>query len=268
MDDTDHPPVEQISSLCMSCHSTGTTRLLLTRIPFFREVLLSSFSCPSCHLQNSEIQSAGAIQQRGVRLTFRASTPQDLQRQVVKGDGCVIRVEELDLEIPKGRGQLTNLEGLLSMVKADLETGQDVRREADERVYEAVQGVITGIDCIVGGNRLPITITIDDPTGNSSLEPSPDDTGGKYKSTNYNRTPQQNAEIGLGDGDITEDAPIDDGTTAPPPSHRPEYSAAASLFPHKAPTNGTTPNSIPTNSTDTPEDDEIEENKLQSSSGH
>jgi hypothetical protein len=34
--------VDEIESLCMNCHENGQTRLLLTRIPFFKEVILSS----------------------------------------------------------------------------------------------------------------------------------------------------------------------------------------------------------------------------------
>lgn len=51
------------------------TRLLLTTIPFFREVIVSSFSCEHCGWSNTEVQSAGRIQDQGVRytLTVRAA---------------------------------------------------------------------------------------------------------------------------------------------------------------------------------------------------
>lgn len=51
------------------------TRLLLTTIPFFREVIVSSFSCEHCGWNNTEVQSAGRIQDQGVRytLTVRAA---------------------------------------------------------------------------------------------------------------------------------------------------------------------------------------------------
>lgn len=39
----------------------GVTRLLLTSIPFFREVIVMSFRCEHCGFQNNEIQSAGQI---------------------------------------------------------------------------------------------------------------------------------------------------------------------------------------------------------------
>ena len=50
------------------------------------------------------------------------------------------------------------------------------------------------------GARLPFSISIDDPAGNSSIEPSPSEDGGikgKYVYTQYARTPQQNVDLGL-----------------------------------------------------------------------
>lgn len=52
------------------------TRLLLTRIPFFKEIIVSSFSCDSCSWSNTEIQSAGRIQEQGVRYTLAVTSRQ------------------------------------------------------------------------------------------------------------------------------------------------------------------------------------------------
>ncbi|KAB8342892.1 hypothetical protein FH972_022489 [Carpinus fangiana] len=217
--------VEQIESLCMNCHKNGTTRLLLTRIPFFRDVVLMSFSCPECGFKNSEIQSAGEIQQRGVKYTFRADEAADLERQVVKGDSCIVRIEDVDLEIPPGRGQLTNVEGLVSMVRDDLEVGQDVRREAAPEVATKIGEIIEDLGKIATGAKLPFTITLDDPTGNSSFEPSTKDGRGKWSRSTYARTPEQNEALGLAPGQESEDV-----NGAPATDIRPEYHPQG-LFP-------------------------------------
>lgn len=49
--------VDNIESLCMHCEEQGITRLFLTSIPYFKEVVLMSFECPHCGYRNSEIQS-------------------------------------------------------------------------------------------------------------------------------------------------------------------------------------------------------------------
>lgn len=43
-------------SMCMVCGGDGTTRMLTTKIPFFREVILSSFECDDCHWRNNEVR--------------------------------------------------------------------------------------------------------------------------------------------------------------------------------------------------------------------
>lgn len=60
--------VEEVESLCMRCHDNGVTRLLLTYIPYFKEVIIASFQCDHCGERNNEIQSAGEIQ--GTRRTL------------------------------------------------------------------------------------------------------------------------------------------------------------------------------------------------------
>lgn len=54
----DFAGVDEIKgSLCMSCGGDGTTRMLTTKIPFFRELILSSFECDDCHWRNNEVTS-------------------------------------------------------------------------------------------------------------------------------------------------------------------------------------------------------------------
>lgn len=66
------PPVGSRAHRCSPwlSASQGVTRLLLTAIPFFREVIVSSFSCEHCGWSNTEVQSAGRIQDQGVRYTL------------------------------------------------------------------------------------------------------------------------------------------------------------------------------------------------------
>lgn len=232
--------VEEIESLCMNCHADGTTRLLLTRIPFFRDVVLMSFSCPSCGFKNSEIQNAGEIQQRGVKYAFRIENSQDLQRQIVKGDSCVVKFEEIDLEIPAGRGQLTNVEGLLGMVADDLGALQEERKKQAPEVFAKVHQIIISLEEMSSATALPFTLTLDDPSGNSSIEPNVKDVRGKWVRSEYARTPEQNEALGLAPGEVpaaTSDAPATE--------IRPEYRAqnmvgggdAGSLAPNSGPLN-------------------------------
>lgn len=64
----------EIESLCMNCHEQGITRLLLTRVPFFKEIIVMAFSCPHCGYESNEIQSGSAIQEKGVRYVLSVQT--------------------------------------------------------------------------------------------------------------------------------------------------------------------------------------------------
>ena len=60
-----HQPTE-VESLCVNCGENGVTTLLLAKIPHYREVILSSFSCELCGFKNNNIQSGGAVQDQGI----------------------------------------------------------------------------------------------------------------------------------------------------------------------------------------------------------
>ena len=52
------------NSLHASRFAQGTTRMLLTKVPFFRDIILMSFSCPHCNYRNNEVQSATSIEEK------------------------------------------------------------------------------------------------------------------------------------------------------------------------------------------------------------
>lgn len=167
-----------------------------------------SFYCDHCHFKNTEVQPAGEIQERGSRYMFKSRKSDDLQRQVIKSDTSVLRIEDLDIEIPPGRGRLTNVEGIISTILKDLEAGQKECKQSDPGLYEKVGETVQSLVRLI--NSANFTITLDDPAGNSWIEPnlalkeSPD----IYSHTQYPRTHEQNAALGLGEaeGDGTTEA--------------------------------------------------------------
>ena len=48
-------PSDIIESLCMECEENGETRFMYTKIPMFKEIILSSFSCEHCGFRNNEV---------------------------------------------------------------------------------------------------------------------------------------------------------------------------------------------------------------------
>ena len=158
-----------------------------------------SFYCDHCHFKNTEIQPAGEIQEQGSKYTFKSSKQDDLERQVVKSDTSKCRIEDLDIEIPPGSGRLTNVEGIVSGVLKDLEAGQKERKKSDPEMYEKIADVVQSLVRLI--NSAKFTITLDDPAGNSWIEPnlSVAESKDTYTHTQYPRTHEQNAALGLGE---------------------------------------------------------------------
>ncbi len=160
-----------------------------------------SFYCEHCKFKNNEIQPAGEIQEQGSKYAFKLDRLEDMERQIVKSDTAVLRIEDLEIEVPAGRGRLTNVEGILSEILKDLEGNQKARKKEDPELYKKIDGVVQQLIKMLIGGRFPFTISLDDPAGNSWIEPSPTDpkTKGKYTHSQYPRTPEQNEALGLGE---------------------------------------------------------------------
>ncbi|ANB14902.1 Zpr1p [Sugiyamaella lignohabitans] len=195
--DAEGHPVQEIDSLCMNCHENGVTKLLLTKIPYFREVIVMSFECGHCGFKNSEIQPASAIAEKGAKYILQVTEKADLNRQVVKSESCTCTFAELDVEIPPKRGQLTTVEGLLSQIHFDLSSDQPARKEIDPENYAKIQAFLDKVQSAINGEILPLTVTVDDPAGNSWIEFNPGEPAHKWSHVEYFRTIQQTKDLGM-----------------------------------------------------------------------
>ncbi|KAG6910083.1 hypothetical protein DXG01_013135 [Tephrocybe rancida] len=230
-DDVEDKAVQEVDSLCMNCREQGVTRLMLTSIPYFREVIVMSFRCEHCGTSNNEIQSAGTIQdtvEEGTIYTARILARSDLDRQIVRSPSCEIIIPELDLTLPPtSRGQLTTVEGLIRDVYADLSMDQPLRRIQDPEGFSTIQGLLDKLKAILGDEDdededkdesktgevttvkaadkdvpLPtFTLKLDDPAGNSWIEFLGSMGDPKWNMRQYRRTLEQNVALGLVSGD-------------------------------------------------------------------
>lgn len=73
---------------------------MCTSIPYYKAVVLMSFSCEHCGYHNNEIQSGEAVQEHGTEIVLKVADPVDLRRQLVKSEYASIEVPELELTIP------------------------------------------------------------------------------------------------------------------------------------------------------------------------
>ncbi|EDV25665.1 expressed hypothetical protein [Trichoplax adhaerens] len=198
--DDDSPEISEIESLCMNCHENGTTRMMLTKIPMFREIIIMSFRCPHCYMENNEVQFGGKFEEQGCRYTLRVKDAKDLNRQIIKSDWCVAKIPQLDFEIPALPGQsavLTTIEGLLQRTIDGLKILQPERRIAEPEVAAKIDEFIARIEKYLYGDE-EFSLVLEDPAGNSFIEnPYFPDHDTSMIVENYVRTKQDNLSLGL-----------------------------------------------------------------------
>ncbi|THH13039.1 hypothetical protein EW146_g7135 [Bondarzewia mesenterica] len=221
--DDDDRGVQEIESLCMSYAALiqGVTRMLLTSIPYFREVIVMSFRCEHCGATNNEIQSASTIRPEGVMYTARILSRSDLNRQIVKSETCTVDIPEYQLTIPPSKGQLTTVEGMIRDVVRDLSLDQPLRRVEDEVTYAKIEELIDKLKLILADHDeeeegtdavgpvksrsasskdapMPtFTVKLDDPSGNSFIEFIGNMSDPNWNVRTYHRTKEQNIALSL-----------------------------------------------------------------------
>ncbi|KAL7745459.1 hypothetical protein ACLKA6_015465 [Drosophila palustris] len=191
--------VVEIESACMRCFQSGITRLLPTKIPFFREVVLMSFKCEQCGYANNEMQSASEIQKSGVRIELNVLNASDLNRRVVRSDNSSVNIPEVELEIPvqSQKGEVTTVEGIIERTIAGLSQDQEKRRIDHPAEAESIDAYIDRLRELKE-LKTPFRLLLEDISGNSFIEnPLAPATDHQMKTMYFARSQEQNELLGL-----------------------------------------------------------------------
>lgn len=169
-DDSDLEATD-IESACMNCFRSGRTRLLLTKIPFFKEIVLMSFKCEYCGYENNEIQSASEIQKKGVRIELNVKSAEDLNRRVVRSDYTSVSIPEVELEIPSQsqKGDITTVEGIIDRAIRGLTQDQEKRKQEHPNAADEIDAYAEKLTSLKE-KRINFTVVLEDISGNSFIE--------------------------------------------------------------------------------------------------
>ncbi|XP_077284201.1 zinc finger protein Zpr1 [Arctopsyche grandis] len=196
----DDQEVVEIQSLCMNCHADGTTRLMATNIPFYKEVVLMSFNCDSCGFENNELQNCGAISEKGIKIVLKVMSPKDLNRKCVYTEFSKIIIPEVELEIPKNqKGAVTTIEGVIDRVVSGLQQDQVARRiDHPDDAYKIDQFILRLVKLKDVEQNGPFKFIVEDISGNSYIEnPSAPQKDDKLTITYPERSMKENHELGF-----------------------------------------------------------------------
>ncbi|XP_024973720.1 zinc finger protein ZPR1-like isoform X3 [Cynara cardunculus var. scolymus] len=163
-------------STCGACAVRCETRMFVTKIPYFQEVIVMASTCDACGYRNSELKAGGAIPAKGKRVTLLVKHVEDLSRDVIK-------------VLKEYMGSLSEIV-LMRIEEADGWTSeQDLSSNALQLL----------------SIEEPWTLVLDDAMANSFIAPVTDDIKDDHQLTfnEYERSWEQNEELGLNDMDTS-----------------------------------------------------------------
>ncbi|KAM7500362.1 hypothetical protein LguiA_024776 [Lonicera macranthoides] len=206
-------------STCGVCAARCETRMFVTKIPYFQEVIVMSSSCDFCGYRNSELKPGGCIPPKGKKVTVSVKNINDLSRDVIKSDTAGVTIPEIDLELSSGTlgGLVTTIEGLITKISENLERvhGFSFGDSLDDNKRHKWQDFSTRLKKLLNVEE-PWTLILDDALANSFVAPATDDIKDDHqlRFEEYERTWEQNEELGLNDMDTSSaDAAYDSCTT-------------------------------------------------------
>ena len=151
---------------CPVCNTQIEYLYQTDNIPYFSDILIISASCGACGYRFTDTQVLG--EHEPGRIEFVVETPEDMVVRVVRSMRGVVHLPELGVRIDPGpacEGFVTNIEGVLERV-ANVMRGVQSCGEPEEAERASV--ILDQIGLVKDG-RFPVTLIIDDPSGNSGI---------------------------------------------------------------------------------------------------
>lgn len=204
--------IYEIPAVCPACTKACTVNMKKVQIPHFKEVIIMATVCGHCGYRTSDVKTGGSIPEKGQRITLRIENREDLSRDILKSETCVLKSHELDLEVQPGTlgGRFTTVEGLLTQVRDQLYgqifdlgdedgglTGGDsmpaTTKEKWDRFFDKLDTAIKG--------DMKFAIILEDPLASSYVGPCWKDIeeDPQIVKEDYERTAEEREDLGLND---------------------------------------------------------------------
>jgi zinc finger protein len=194
---------------CPGCMHPCTTHMKMVDIPHFKQVVLMSTVCDDCGYRSNDVKTGGEIPELGEKITLTVQDTTDLARDILKSETCGLECPELQLQVNPGTlgGRFTTVEGLLTQVRNDLHSqifeahgpgqGGDSLSTPEKTQWDSF---FENLDAAIKGDK-EFTVILTDPFASSFVQPlvDPPAPDPKIKRENYERTEEEEEELGLRD---------------------------------------------------------------------
>lgn len=151
---------------CPVCNEEVEYIYQTENIPYFSDIVIIRALCGKCGYRYVDTQVLTS--QEPGRQEFRIEGPDDLSVRVVRSMQGIVMIPELGVRIDPGpacEGFVSNIEGVLERVAGVV---RGIIACGDETEQEKAVQFIGSIFAVKNG-QLPVTLIIDDPSGNSAI---------------------------------------------------------------------------------------------------
>ena len=135
-------------------------------IPFFGRVLISTSLCRNCGYRHSDTIP---LEDHGPkREVLKVRKPQDLKTKIARSNTGSIEIPEFGLRIdPRGQSQsfITNVEGILLRFQDAIVRLKTLKSSDEQAKLDELMGQIE----LARGGRVPFTVIVEDPLGNTAI---------------------------------------------------------------------------------------------------
>lgn len=168
MQETQEAKEEELSKQeCPFCHEK---EMVLTEremeVPYFGNVYLFSMTCSNCKYHKADVECAE--QKEPCKHSIEVSGEEDMKIRVVKSSEATVKIPHV-VEItpgPASQGYVSNVEGILKRVKAQIESAKEAEEDMDAK--KAAWKLIKKLNRVMWGQE-KLKIIIEDPSGNSAI---------------------------------------------------------------------------------------------------
>ena len=137
-----------------------------TEVPYFGKVYMFSMTCSSCKYHKADVEATE--RKEPVKFEFEISNEEDMKVRVVKSSEATVKLPHIASITPgpAAQGYVTNVEGILSRVKYQIEVAKET--EEDDDAKKKAKNLLKKILNITWGKEKQKLI-IEDPSGNSAI---------------------------------------------------------------------------------------------------
>lgn len=135
-------------------------------IPYFGKSLVFSMSCSECNYYKGDVEALETKEPS--KYTVEIDSEEDMKIRIVKSSEATIKIPHITTIEPgtTSNGYITNVEGILSRVKKQIEVARD--GEEDPAAKKRAKNMLKKIQKVIWGQE-KIKISIEDPSGNSAI---------------------------------------------------------------------------------------------------